>query len=248
MRSPIRLRPLVGALLAVSLVGSGCSAFADAESDNDRSFGAVVVPSQTGDDPASGAAADPAVVAERPSTVVVVGDSITVASADDLEVALTGVGLEVLLVDAQVGRRMTVGERGRLVPGADVIRFVSGILEPELWIVALGTNDIGQYPEPEQIGEQVSEVLAQVPDGVPVVWVDTWIRSRPEQSRVVNEALREVVGRRPGAIVVDWAEHATADGVLSSDGVHLSDGIGRTRFAEVVAAGVETISGPAPAP
>lgn len=184
-------------------------------------------------------------VADRPASVVMVGDSITVASSEELEVALTDLGLEVLLIDAQVGRRMTVGERGRLTPGVDVVEYVAGALEPELWIVALGTNDIGQYPDPDDIAAQVDAILDRIPEGAPVVWVDTWIRDRPDQARAVNDAIRSAVDRRPATLVVDWASSATADGVLAGDGVHLTDGLGRARFAEVVAAGVEALLGPA---
>lgn len=230
------------ALLAAAVL-AGCSAFA--AGDDDRPIAAVVVPSQTGGETGD---LDPSAVrpGDRPSTVAMVGDSITVASAEHLTEALAGLGLEVLLVDAQVGRRMTVGQRDHLVPGSDVVQYVAAVLEPELWILALGTNDIGQYPEPGLIAEQVAEVLRPIPEGAPVVWVDTWIRDRPDQARAVNEAIRSALDARPAAIVVDWASHATDDGVLAADGVHLSDGLGRVRFAEVVASGIEALIGPAP--
>lgn len=225
---------------------TGCSAFAVGESDRERPVTAVVVPSQTGEPEEELGVGGSLRAGERPATVAMVGDSITVAAAAELETALTELGLEVLLIDAQVGRRMTVGERGRLVPGVDVVQYVSAVLDPELWIVALGTNDIGQYPDVARVEEQVAEILGHIPEGVPVVWVDTWIRDRPDQARAVNEAIRGIVGQRSGVLVVEWAIHAGAEGVLSGDGVHLTDGLGRTRFAEVVAAGVETLIGPAP--
>lgn len=242
-----RSRRGVLALALTALVATGCSVLGSADSDDDRPFAAVIVPSQTGDVVGERGGVDVVLPGERPATVAMVGDSITVASTAELETALVALDLEVLLIDAQVGRRMTVGERGRLVPGSDVVQYVSGVLEPQLWVVALGTNDIGQYPDVDRVAEQVADILAHIPAGVLVVWVDTWVRDRPDQARAVNDAIRAVVGRRPAALVVDWATHATADGVLSGDGVHLTDGLGRQRFAEVVAAGVETLIGPAPA-
>ncbi|QRN80220.1 MAG: hypothetical protein JK586_00635, partial [Nocardiopsis sp. BM-2018] len=160
--------------------------------------------------------------------------------------ALTGLGLDVLVVDAQVGRRMTVGERDRLMSGTEAIELISDDHEAELWIVALGTNDIGQYPDVDRIRDEVDSVLREIPSDAVVVWVDTWIRSRPDQARAVNQAIREVVESRNAAIVIDWATPATGEGVLSGDGVHLTDGVGRARFAEVVASGVEALIGPAP--
>lgn len=245
VRSP---RSWAAALCSVALAGSACSAVTGADGDDDRPFAAVVVPSQTGDVVVERGAVEGVLPGERPTTVAMVGDSITVASTSELETALEALDLEVLLIDAQVGRRMTVGERGRLVPGSDVVQYVSGVLEPELWVVALGTNDIGQYPDVDRVAEQVADILDHIPADVPVVWIDTWVRDRPDQARAVNEAIRSVVAGRSGAIVVDWATPAAAEGVLSADGVHLSDRIGRARFAEVVAEGVATLIGPDPAP
>ena len=181
---------------------------------------------------------------ERPTTVAVVGDSITVAAAEHLDAELSALGLDVLEIDAQIGRRMTVGERDRLQTGADIVEFLSARSAPELWVVALGTNDIGQYADEGAVAEQVGALLDRLPADVPVVWVDTWIRGRDEQTDVVNRAIRDVVERRDDAVVVEWSAHAPADGVIAADGVHLTDGLGRQRFAEVVAAGVAALIDP----
>ncbi|MEX2625303.1 MAG: GDSL-type esterase/lipase family protein [Ilumatobacteraceae bacterium] len=180
---------------------------------------------------------------ERPETVAMVGDSITVAAADHLEEGLASLGLDVLTIDAQIGRRMTVGEPDRLQTGADVVEFVAAASSPDLWVVALGTNDIGQYDDVAAVTQQVEEVLDRLPSGVPVVWVDTWIRDRDEPTEMVNRAIREVIDERDGAVVVEWSAHAPDDGVIAGDGVHLTDEVGRQRFTDVVVAGVEALIG-----
>lgn len=176
--------------------------------------------------------------AEMPRTVAMVGDSITVASQDEVRVRLEDLGLDVVAIDAQVGRRMTVGERDRLRAGTSVVTEIVGDHDPELWIVALGTNDIGQYSDADELSEQVRALLDRIPDGVPVVWVDTWFRDRPERTAAVNEAIRSVLRTRPDTSVVAWSERAPLEGVLTGDGVHLTTGLGVQLFADTVAAGV----------
>jgi hypothetical protein len=245
-----RLRRVVPSLLTVAaglLAISGCSATSSAgvpDDDGSRSNAAsapiVSVGSQTGPDRPGEMAAD-----SRPGTVAVVGDSITFASTELLGEGLSALGLEVVAIDAQVGRRMTVGERDRLYTGADIAALVANQSSPELWVFALGTNDIGQYDDVDQVVEQIEALLDRIPADDPVVWVDTWIRDRPEDSDRVNIAIRSVVERRPDSMVVAWSEHAPDAGVISGDGVHLTTDVGVRRFADVVTTGVESLIGPA---
>jgi hypothetical protein len=244
-----RLRRVIPSLViavAVAMAVSGCSAISSAGvSDDDRSGAnassapVVSVGSQTGDSPTGD------IAATRPATVAVVGDSITVASAEELQEGLSTLGLEVVAIDAQVGRRMTVGERDRLYAGADIAALVANQSSPELWVFALGTNDIGQYDHGDEVVEQIETLLDRIPSDDPVVWVDTWIRDLPEQTEMVNTAIRTVIERRPGSLVVAWSDHASDAGVISGDGVHLTTDIGVRRFAEVVTTGVEALIGPA---
>jgi lysophospholipase L1-like esterase len=240
-----RLRRVIPPFLlvaAVALAASGCSATSSA---------GVPEQDQTGRNPASapivsvGSQTDGVVADDRPATVAVVGDSITVASAEQLDEGLSALGLDVVAIDAQVGRRMTVGERDRLYTGADIAALVANQSSPELWVFALGTNDVGQYDDVDEVVEQIEALLGRIPADDPVVWVDTWIRGRPEQTERVNAAIRTVIERRPGSTVVAWSAHAPDTGVISSDGVHLTTEVGVRRFADVVITGVESLIGPA---
>ncbi len=77
-------------------------------------------------------------------------------------------------IDAQIGRRITVGEGGQPYPGTDIVEFIANSDPPDVWVIALGTNDIGQYPDAEEFGAQVQTLLDLLPDDAPLVWVDTW--------------------------------------------------------------------------
>jgi len=167
-------------------------------------------------------------------SIVMIGDSITKGSTPALEERFEMLGLDAD-IHAENGKRMAMSSSDN-PSGSSVAEFIAGGADDhadELWIVALGTNDIGQYSSPDEIAAAVNEVLAAVPDESALVWVDTYIRDRPEQQDVVNTIIRDRVARRGNSVVAPWTEFAAADGVLSSDGVHPSDD-GTEVFAFVV--------------
>ncbi len=167
-------------------------------------------------------------------SVVMIGDSITKGSTPALEERFDLLGLDVD-IEAQNGKRMAVSS-GDNPSGSSVAEFIAGSSDDhsnELWVVALGTNDIGQYSSPDAIAAAVNEVLDAVPDESPLVWVDAYFRDRAEQQEVVNTIIRDRVTRRGNSVVAPWTEFATGDGVLSSDGIHPSDD-GTEVFAFVV--------------
>jgi lysophospholipase L1-like esterase len=180
----------------------------------------------------------PPLDATVPETIVMVGDSITVSAQAALEQRFTALGLEVVAIEAQEGRRMTEGTHAEMAPGSDAVEFIAAAASPDVWVIALGTNDIGQYDDEDERRAHVSEVLAPIPDDALVLWVDTWYRDRLADTVEMNEAIRSVVQARPDATVVDWFSAAQAEGVIADDGVHLSSQLGVDRFAEVVSGAV----------
>ncbi len=163
------------------------------------------------------------VEAPRPSSVVVVGDSLTVSATDEIADEMAAAGLDVVAIDAIEGRRMARGGAS-LPPGVDAVQT---ILEldgpPDLWVIALGTNDVGAQLSVESFRDDMSELLASVPDEAPVVWVDLWIRDREEAIVTANREIRSVLRRRRGtAVVVDWFSQGVVPGVITRDGVHLT--------------------------
>jgi lysophospholipase L1-like esterase len=197
---------------------------------------------------ASGAVGAPAAGAERIDTVVMIGDSITRAATPELYERFEQMGITNILIQAQNSKRMavstsdnpsgaaiatflTAGESGS---GGDSDRGLDEDRSNELWVVALGTNDIPAYTSPDQIAGAVNEVLARVPDGVPLVWVDTYYEDALLGAAEVNSIIADRLARRGNAVVAPWSLFAPTDGVLVGDGVHPTDA-GNDVFAYVVA-------------
>lgn len=156
-------------------------------------------------------------------SVVMIGDSITNGARPFLEERFELLGLD-HLVEAEDGKRMASPSTDN-PSGAEVAAWMvengDGDHTDEVWVIALGTNDIGQFDTDDEIAAAVDAVLAEVPDEVALVWVDTWIRERPEQSGVVNAVIRERVAQRASSsVLAPWTAVAEDEGVLTGDGVH----------------------------
>lgn len=166
---------------------------------------------------------------------MMVGDSITVGATPALEARFDALGLDHEIA-AERGKRMVVSSSGNS-GGASVTEFMVGAgggdPTSQVWVIALGTNDIGQYSSPDEIAAAVNEVLAEVPDDAALVWVDTYIRDRADQSDEVNRIIRDRVARRGNSVIAPWSANAVADGVLSGDGIHPTTD-GSVWFAHVV--------------
>jgi len=174
-----------------------------------------------------------ALPAELPDTAAVVGDSLTESAQQEIAAYLNGLGVDVVTIDGAQNRRMTHGDHPD--PGIDIVERIAAVADPELWVIALGTNDVGAEVSPEQFGDDVKNVLAAIPADVPVVWVDMWIRDRQPQVETANAVLREMLGDRDASVVADWYAHGDDPGIIATDGVHLTHD-GRYMFAATIAA------------
>ena len=212
----------------LTVVAAGCSSERDAVSA--PPFGTVEVAAGTIPE-LSPPASDPGVPV---ASVAMVGDSITVGSQRALEAGFAAIGLDDVEIDAVSGRRMLVD--GSIDSGLDAVTEIAGSDPPDLWVIALGTNDVGNYP-PEEYGAAIIELLSAVPAEAPLVWVDTYLDDLPEESAAFNEVLRMALAGRGRATVVDWSSIAPEDGVLD-DGVHPS-GFGVQAFSDRVVAAVD---------
>ncbi len=175
---------------------------------------------------------------DLPGTVAVVGDSLTLSASDEIEAYLTALGIEVLAVDGAENRRMTRGSEPR--PGVDVVEQIAAVAEPELWVIALGTNDVGAESSVEAFATDVESVLDAIPDGAPVVWVNLFIRNRAAQVEGANAELSTTLSDRSDSIVADWFQHGDEPGLVTVDGVHLTED-GQFVFAATIAAATVTL-------
>ncbi len=190
----------------------------------------------------SGGVSEAGAEASDIDAVVMIGDSITKGSEPLLADAFDLLGLDDV-IEAENGKRIASSSSGNpsgVLVAASLAESGDGNPADEVWVVALGTNDIGQYDSEDEIAEVIDELLDQVPDEAALVWVDTWIVLRAEESAEVNSAIRERVARRGNGVVAAWTDVAGDDGVLSTDGIHPTTA-GAEVFASVVADAVRTV-------
>jgi hypothetical protein len=218
----------------VALAGCGLVVSGDDESLTTIGFGSDL--GIEGDPGELGTDGEVATEADRVDSIVMIGDSITKGSTAALQEQFEATGFDAVLIEAEDGKRM-VASSNRNPGGASVAEFLSGGGEGdhsnELWVVALGTNDVGQYAGADEIAAAVNEVLDRVPDDAALVWVDTYFRDRPEQQDLVNSIIRDRVERRGNSVVAPWSSFAAVEGVLTGDGVHPTTD-GTQAFAFVV--------------
>jgi len=180
--------------------------------------------------------------------IVMIGDSITVGAVAHLEERFEALGYPEAVIEAQSGKRVNVNA-GDNSSGTYV---ASSIVEEmgwngdtdhadELWIVALGTNDINQYSTGEELGAAIDSLLAEVPEESEVVWVDTAYVGSADGADMVNETIDDRITLRGDSSIAYWSAVAYRDGVLSGDGVHPTDVGSEVFAATVVAAAADAI-------
>jgi lysophospholipase L1-like esterase len=172
----------------------------------------------------------------RRTSVVVVGDSIAEGSRQDLQDALAVAGFTEVVIEAVSGRRIAIGN-GTTEPlaGVDTLRNVVGFgAQPDVWVFALGSNDVGKYAQAEY-ESLLDSMIDQIPGGAPLVWVDVYVEHNPEGTAQFNELVRDRLGKRGHATVASWFQFASDPGsaVLQDDRLH-PNVAGRKRFATLV--------------
>lgn len=226
MSTPIRRRTLLraGAAASFGLLLAACGNGDDATSAG----GTVALNGATV--PEGRPAVDlTATQATAGRDVVMIGDSITVGSTPGLEAAAEQLGVT-LTVYAEVDRRITVGSTPEA--GVDVVTDVLDDGVPDLFVIALGTNDIGKYNSQDEYEAQINALLALIPETTPVAWINTYLSDDPDDSAQFNAALIAALEDRGNATIAKWSNIASADGILD-DGIHPSDD-GRAQFTTMV--------------
>ena len=93
--------------------------------------------------------------------------------------------------------------------------------DADLWVVALGTNDAGQYPA-SQYPDLIALMLDRIGADHLTMWVNTYMPTRARLQAAWNSALNDVAEQRPDELVVyDWAAYAAGhSGWLGADSIH----------------------------
>ena len=215
--------------LAACVVGGACGDDGDGAADDGtlHLFGGTV--------PAGGPAVDLTPTAtSHGRRVVVIGDSITVAAEPLITAASSDIGADVTVL-AEENRRITVGNEP--AAGTDVLSDVLTESDPDVVVVALGTNDVGKYTTVDEYAAEIDELVAMLPDDQPLVWIDTYLSRLPDGSATFNDALFATLREHGAATIGRWSTIAQHDGMLR-DGVHPSEE-GTQEFADLVVDEIE---------
>jgi lysophospholipase L1-like esterase len=192
-------------------------------------------------------AASPGGQASRRTSLAMIGDSITEASIPALKGVLANDGFVEVKIDGVTGRRIDLGsgKNGEPLAGAKVLaKMLDRGVDPDVWVIALGTNDVGHYDaQPDEYDRLIDEVLAQIPGSKPVVWVDAFVSAQPEATLAWNALLRRKLSSRGHATVANWyvlASDPKRD-ILRKDDLHPNDN-GVLVFADLVSQAATTVS------
>ena len=175
-----------------------------------------------------------------PGSLAMVGDSITALSQVALEAVLKQMGFATITVNAEPSRRIGVGSK-KPMAGLPVITFIEASTPPDMWVVALGTNDAGLYANDSDYQALIDDVLKVIPAGDPLVWVSTYRHDQLKGCEQFNLLMRSSLRARGKATVAEWYQTVTKskESILTQDGVHPnSDGI--LVFADTVRAAIAT--------
>lgn len=267
-----RVRPrrhrLLGALLvALAGVGVGMLVLRNEEETPvgaaDRiTDGGVLVeggvpasPARSGDAEA-GDEADPLAAADLPERpvapaevefdidwVVVVGDSITEASAPAIEANLASEGVARVDVHGKARRRIEVGNGDGEQPLSgikEMYQLIRNGASPDVWVIALGTNDVAAYADEEAYGRLVDTVLGMIAEDVPVVWVDVYRPKEGRHTEMFNNVLHDRLDDRDNAAIAPWNAFASSPNhtILRDDRLH-PNATGTEVFAAVIASAID---------
>lgn len=149
--------------------------------------------------------------------VVVVGDSITAMNEPQIAGSLDDAGISQVHFHALGARRIADSYEwhGWRSSGLEAIAAVRDAgVDPDLWLVELGTNDVllagmcGCRDRVEDAALLIDQVLDAIGPGETIVWVTVLNRDDPDSSDYFNAALRSRASVEPTMEVLDW--HAAA--------------------------------------
>lgn len=160
--------------------------------------------------------------------MVIVGDSLTAGNVKFIGPSLRAAGLDVR-IEALSARRIAVsfdfmGPRDSGVARVRALKAAG--VEPELWVIELGSNDLGvvencQCADPVAFaGEIIDQLLDEIGPGVPIAWVTVFSRNQLDGSASFNTALGVRAIANPYLTVIRWDSLVAHQPGLFLDHVH----------------------------
>ena len=162
------------------------------------------------------------------TSVAMVGDSITEGSAKVLTSTLAGAGVDDLVIEGKRSRRIEVGNGKGDAPLSGIITVYNLLalgVQPDAWVMQLGTNDVGSYSNADEYGALIDKITGMLPDSTPLVWVNTYRKQYLDDTILFNTVLSDRIEARGSAVIADWFTVASApeQNVLRNDGLHPND-------------------------
>ena len=153
-------------------------------------------------------------------SIAMVGDSITNGSKVELLDSWPTLGVE---SRRSTPRRRRTPHRSRrpATPGIEAVRALPPATRPDAVGDRRSAPTTSPVRSPRTTRRAIDELVAAIPDGAPLVWVDVYLATAPS-SAMFNETLRAALAARGQSSVVEWADVADEDGVLR-DGIHPSE-------------------------
>jgi lysophospholipase L1-like esterase len=249
----MRVRPISRPLAALALLALLASGACGADASADVQVTGPTVPTvtltelsvietlTTAAPPSTAPPSSTGTVPPGPEDVVIIGDSLTLSAEEEIAGELRLAGIDIVGFDAMENRR-TARDLDDLPSGVTAAEQLAAEHEPDAWVIALGSNDVGGQVEPDDFRADVRALLGALPVGARVIWIDMWIEDRLEGSRELNAVLRQVAATRGNMTVVDWFQFGDDPGIVRDDGVHLTDA-GQRAFAAQIAAALAPTAG-----
>jgi len=187
--------------------------------------------------------------------VVIVGDSLTGGNESYIVPTLRNAGLDAR-VEGLSARRIAVSInlRGYRDSGIERIRSLrTAGVDPDLWVIQLGTNDLGAVKNcgcADQVvfaGDLIDRLLAELPPDTPIAWVTLMNRADFDVTNAFNEALRRRAVINPHLRLIDWARISLQRPDWFVDPVHLTvDGV--IRFTQMYVDEIRALLAAPPGP
>lgn len=170
----------------------------------------------------------PDVHADGPAAVIV-GDSLTGGNDSFIRAKLRTAGLDSVRVEGLSARRISVSFdfRGRRDSGIDRIRTLrSAGVDPDLWVIQLGTNDLGAV-ENCRCADRVAfaqslieQLVDEVGSDAAIAWVTVHDRDRPAVADDFNTAIFLAALDHPRMTMIQWKRRAADHPDWFLDDVH----------------------------
>ncbi len=179
--------------------------------------------------------------AKIPKSIAMVGDSITALSQTTIETVLKNMGFATVTVNAEPNRRIEVGSK-KPMPGLDVVKYIAASAPPEMWVIALGTNDAGLYATPADYQGLIDDVLSAIPSQKPLAWISVYRHDQLIGCEQFNSLVRASLDKRGHAVVGEWYQQVakSEESILTHDQVH-PNANGILVFADTVRAAIANV-------